>query len=164
MLVMVPAFPFIILAVLPSPSSKLLLHNLLRVPLCTQNLISVRQFCANNSVFFEFYYTYFCVKDLRTGSLLLHNPIRNRLYVFPSPLDVSTPPLLLTPQANVGKHVSASHWHLHLGHPSLKLVHQILHRFKLPVSATSASSGLCSACFQAKSHSLPFSRSTSSVS
>lgn len=149
---------------LSTPSGKLLLHNLLHVPLLTKNLISVRQYCADNSVFFEFHSTYFFVKDLHTRSLLLRSPTRNRLYVFPSPLDVSTPPLLPTPQANVGKRVSASHWHLRLGHPSLKLVHQILHRFKLPVSATSASSGLCSACFQAKSHSLPFSRSTSSAS
>lgn len=45
----------------------------------------------------------------------------------------------------------------------MKIVHQLLHRFKLPVSAVSSSAGLCSACCQAKSHSLPFSQSVSTV-
>ncbi|KAB1227925.1 Retrovirus-related Pol polyprotein from transposon TNT 1-94 [Morella rubra] len=146
---------------LSTPSRSLRLSNLLHVPLLTKNLISVRQFCADNSVFFEFHADSFCVKDLRTKELLLRGPTKHGLYVFPSTsTEIGS---TSSPQAYVGERTSVPHWHHRLGHPSLQVVRKILHRFQLPVDVHPATSGLCSACCQAKSHTLPFSRSTSPV-
>ncbi|KAB1213363.1 Retrovirus-related Pol polyprotein from transposon TNT 1-94 [Morella rubra] len=144
---------------LPTPHDNLLLHNLSHVPLLTKNLLSVRQFCEDNMVFFEFHSSFFCVKDLRTGKILLQGLTSNGLYTLPAS-GTSVLASHSTPQVSVGERTSPSHWHQRLGHPSLSIVRHLLHRFQLPVKPLSTASGLCSACYQAKSHSLPFPRST----
>lgn len=45
-----------------APSGKFLLTHLLHVPMISHNLLSVRQFCLDNDVFFEFYFGFFLVK------------------------------------------------------------------------------------------------------
>ena len=46
-------------------------------------------------------------------------------------------------------------WHKRLGHPTSKIVTQILNDNKIPFS-TKSSSSICSACQLGKSHNLPF--------
>ncbi|KAB1216375.1 Retrovirus-related Pol polyprotein from transposon TNT 1-94 [Morella rubra] len=145
---------------IPTAHGNLLLHNLLHVPSLTKNLISVRQFCEDNSVYFEFHSHFFCVKELRTRKTLLHGPTRNGLYTLPpsgSP-GSSSCASSGSPQACVGEQMSITHWHQRLGHPSLVLVRRLLRQFQLPVSSSSTGFQLCSACCQAKSHALPFPR------
>lgn len=42
----------------------------------------VNQFCLDNNVFFEFYSSYFCVKNEKTKRPLLQGPSCNKLYPF----------------------------------------------------------------------------------
>jgi hypothetical protein len=63
-----------------------LLKHLLHVPLICKNLISVRKFALDNSVFFEFHSSYFVIKDCQTGIPLHQGPIKDGLYqLHPSP-------------------------------------------------------------------------------
>lgn len=53
-------------SILPSSSCPLSFLNLLHVPSLVKNLISVRQFCSDNSVFLEFHSDFFVVNDSNT--------------------------------------------------------------------------------------------------
>lgn len=134
---------------LSTSSRTFLLKNLLHVPDSTKNLISVRQFCFDSSVFFEFHSSFFDVKDSTRGITLLHWRMRDGLYSFPSAVSSSPP------QALVGERTSSSQWHAHLGRPSLQLVHHIITTHSLHVSHCDTPQ-ICSSCCQAKSPQLPF--------
>lgn len=144
---------------LSTSHGNLILRNLLHVPLITKNLLSVRQFCEDNSVYFEFHSSFFCVKDLHTGTILLRGFTRNGLYTLPTTASSVSPVSPFSPQTCVGERTSVSHWHQRLGHPSMAVVRHILHQFQLSATLLPVS-GLCSACCQAKSHFLPFPRSS----
>lgn len=68
-----------------SPSFSL--SNVLCVPSINQNLISVAKFCRSNHTSIEFLPSYFVVKDLRTGTPLLHGKNRHDLYEWPASLN-----------------------------------------------------------------------------
>jgi hypothetical protein len=68
------------LATLPSPKRIFQLPSLLHVLAIQKNLISINQFTRDNNLFFEFHPSYFCVKDIRTRSLLLQSPSNGALY------------------------------------------------------------------------------------
>lgn len=111
------------LALFPSPSSKVLLNKLLCVPFFTKNLISIRQFCYDNNVFFQFFSNRFYVKDCNTRTLLLQGTTApNGLYTFsPQP-----------PQAYSSSPSSLSQWHAllvtHLSRlSSLFLLNMVFH-------------------------------------
>lgn len=61
--------------------------------------------------------------------------------------------------ANVHERTSIDGWHKHLGHPSLKIVQNLVNNFSLLVTTNKLSS-LCSSCSINKAHQQPF-RSTS---
>lgn len=63
---------------------RFLLHSLLHVPAITKNLMSVRQFCEDNNIFFQFHSNSFSVKDFVMETTLLQGSTRDGLYVFPS--------------------------------------------------------------------------------
>lgn len=77
-------------AQLSSTYGKFFLHNLLHVPSICQNLLSVRQFCTNNRVFFEFHSTFFLVKDSASQAVLLKGLVEDGLYVLLSPSSTSS--------------------------------------------------------------------------
>jgi len=52
-------------------------------------------------------------------------------------------------------------WHNRLGHPASAVVKQVISNNNLPVLDQSISESVCDACQQAKSHQLPYSRSSS---
>lgn len=115
----------------------LLLKNLLHVPHLTKNLLSVHQFCADNQVFCEFHSSFFCVKDVRTGKVLLSGPTSNGLYKLPTSVSTSS---YTSAQAFIGERASLSSWHQRLGPPIPQScppdtsaipapVHQIIHLF-----------------------------------
>jgi hypothetical protein len=65
--------------------------------------------------------------------------------------------------ANVHERTSLDGWHKHLGHPSQKLVTQIIKSFSLPIKHKDHVSYLCTSCSNNKTHKQPF-RPTSLVS
>jgi hypothetical protein len=74
------------LASLPSTHKNFSLKTLLHVPQIDKNLIFINQFTKDNNVFIELHPSYFRVKDLRIGTLLLQGPSRCRLYTWPTSL------------------------------------------------------------------------------
>jgi hypothetical protein len=134
-----------------------LLNQLLRVPQICKNLLSVRQFAADNSVFFEFHSFHFVIKDSQTGTILHQGLIKDGLYqLTPSS---SSPPIK---QVFLGERTSTAHWHKRLGHPAFRTVHRVLSQFQLLVLSNKAASS-CIACPQAKGHQLPFVISNSRI-
>jgi hypothetical protein len=97
----------------------------------------------------------FFVKDQDTREVLLQGRCVNGLYPIPPP---ST--------SSLGYHVhgaaksSSSLWHRCLGHPSSVVVHQVLHGNSIPFSESNKEF-VCDACQKAKSHQLPYPKSTS---
>ena len=118
-------------SVLSSSQSKFLLHRLLHVPHITKNLVSIKQFCDDNNVFFQFHSREFFVKDAASGTTLLRGNTSNGLYVFPP----STPPQAF--------HTSTTTWHARLGHPAFRVVRHILSQ--LP-SISTRPPAVCPAC------------------
>jgi hypothetical protein len=140
------------------PSSKFLMPNVLHVPSIQKNLLSVSQFTKDNNVSIDFHPSCFFVKDLTMGKVLLKGPLKHGLYSMPHPLPPPTAPVSF-----FGARASLPQWHYCLGHPTFRLVQQVVAHHKLPLSSNKAPV-LCSACQQAKSHGLPFARSTSRAS
>jgi hypothetical protein len=67
-------------ASLPLSRRKFILQQILHVPSICKNLLSVRKFALDNSVFFEFHVSYFLIKDKHTGLLLHHGHLKDGLY------------------------------------------------------------------------------------
>ena len=141
-------------ASLSTPNHSFSLKHVLYVPNACKNLLSVSQFAKDNSVFFEFYANFFFIKDLTTGRILHHGPLRQGLYPLFSRSCPTTPS-----HALLGERTSAANWYLRLGHPNFRIVRQVLSKFQLPISANKTLA-MCPACSQAKSHQLPFNSST----
>jgi hypothetical protein len=57
--------------------------------------------------------------------------------------------------------LSIVRWHGRLGHPSFKVVQKVLQDFSLPFEQESNKDFVCGPCQQAKSHQLPYPKSTS---
>jgi len=141
-------------ALLPLSRRKFILNQLLHVPSICKNLLSVRKFALDNSVFFEFHSSYFLIKDKQTGMLLHHGHLKDGLYqLLPSPSGSSSSSSIN--QALVGERTTPASWHKRLGHPAFRTVQRVLSQFKLPVISNKAQP-FCSACAQAKGHQLPF--------
>jgi hypothetical protein len=125
--------------------------------LICKNLLSVRQFALDNSVFFEFHYSHFAIKDSQTGITLRQGRIKDGLYqLLPSSRSSSII------KALVGERTSPASWHKRLGHPVFCTAQRVLSQFQLPALPNKTSSP-CTACLQAKGNQLPFSASTSSI-
>lgn len=75
-----------------------------------------------NRCFFEFYDSYFFVKDKAIGRQLLSSHHHNRLYRFP--FSTSLP----SPSVHLYEMSSLSYWHHRLSHPALPIVSHILCR------------------------------------
>ena len=122
---------------------------MLHVPQIQKNLLSVSKFIADNNVYFEFHPSYFCVKDPMSRTTLLHGKHSQGLYSLSHPQSSSSP------SAFMGIRISLDGWHSRLGHPSLRIVRQVVSQNNLALQRSSASS-VCHACQLGKSHCLPF--------
>jgi hypothetical protein len=71
------------------------------------------QFATDNNVFFEFYSSYFVIKDCHTKIPFHQGPHKNGLYQFQTSLGSSS-----ISHALVGECTSPAHWHRRLGHPA----------------------------------------------
>lgn len=104
--------------ILPTSFGNFLHHYLFHVPSISRNLLSVRQFCLDNSVFFKFNFFGFLVNDLCTQEIHLRGPIKDGLYVLLSYAPAMIP---FIKQALIGEWTSQQIWHSRLGHPSLHI-------------------------------------------
>jgi hypothetical protein len=114
-------------ASLPLSRRKFILQQILHIPSICKNLMSVRKFALDNSVFFEFHASYFLIKDKQTRLLLHHGHLKDGLYqLLPSPSSSSSS----INQALVGERTTPVSWHKLLGHPAFRIVHRVLSQFK----------------------------------
>jgi hypothetical protein len=125
-----------------------ILKNLLHVPRIKKNLLSVSQFTRDNNVYFEFHPFFFCIKDRLTGTTLLRGRTKDGLYTFPT----SPPPPRL---AFLGERAPLDRWHCRLGHPSLRIISQVVQAHNLALFKNK-NMAICPACRMGKSHALPF--------
>jgi histone deacetylase 1/2 len=131
------------------------LNNILHVPQATKSLLSTSRLACDNKAFVEYWPNSFCVKDQDTKEVLLQGRCVDGLYPLPSSSTSS-----LGRYAHGTAKSSSSLWHRRLGHPSSVVVHQVLRYNSIPFSESNKES-VCDACQMAKSHQLPYPKSTS---
>jgi histone deacetylase 1/2 len=139
--------------VVPTSSKHLHLNNVLHVPDASKNLIFVHRLAQDNSVFLEFHPDYFLIKDRATKNTILRGRSHKGLYPLPS-----TDPIK---QAFGVVKPTFARWHSRLGHPSAPIVSRVVSRNKLTYSFESNKELVCDACQKAKSHQLPYAKSSS---
>ena len=143
-------------SILHTSDRDLILKNVLHVPQAKKNLVSVHRFTTDNNVFLEFHPSFFLVKDQATKKTILRGRSSGGLYPFPSSSSARGK------VACSATKISVDMWHHRLGHPSISVVRQVVSRNNLP--HVSSPESVCDACQQAKSHQLPYSRSSSTSS
>ena len=136
-----------------TPNRDLHLSNILHVPDAKKNLVSVHRLTSDNNVFLEFHPNFFLVKDRDTKSTLLKGPCHKGLYPIPSSS--------ASKQVFGVNKLSIDRWHSRLGHPAIPIVEKVLKNSELPYLFDSNNNSVCNACQQAKSHQLPYPKSTS---
>jgi hypothetical protein len=135
-----------------TPNRDIHLKNVLYVPRAQKNLISIQCLASDNYAFLEFHPNFFVIKDQATRNTILKGRCHKGLY----PLPVS-----LAKQAFGAAKLSFARWHSRLGHPFIPIVRQIIRSNDLPCLEESNNESVCNACQQAKSHQLPYPKSTS---
>jgi len=139
-------------SIVSTPDKSFHLNNVLHVPKASKNLCSVNRFVRDNDVFIEFHPHHFLIKDQVTKTTLHSSRCEGGLY----PLRPTT-----DKQALGVMKPSASLWHQRLGHPSTRVVQDVISRHKLLVFPDSNKDRVCDACQQGKSHQLPYPKSCS---
>jgi hypothetical protein len=143
-----------------SHDRDLILRNILHVPSASKNHVSIHKFTPDNNAFFEIHPWYCFLKDQDTRKLLLQGKCRNGLY----PLPTATWSPSSCPQNKIALSAAQptmARWHYRLGHASSPIVHHVINQNKLLFSEKNLEKSVCDACQQAKSHQLPFPKSTS---
>jgi histone deacetylase 1/2 len=140
--------------IIHTPTHDLHLNNILHVPKAIESL-STSRLARDNNAFVEYWPNSFFVKDQDTREVLLQGRCVDGLYPLPS-----------SSTSSLGRHAhgaaksSSSLWHRRLGHASSVVVHQVLRNNSIPFSESNKES-VCDACQMAKSHQLPYPKSTS---
>ena len=132
-----------------SRSHPLKLVNILHVPEIWKKLLSVYRLTNDNSVFVEFHATYCVVKDEETGKPLLWGTVKDGLYL----LHQAHPP-----EVNIDERTNLNLWHHRLGHPNMKILHNVISIYGLPIFSGNKILSR-DAYFSSKSHRLPYSNS-----
>jgi hypothetical protein len=129
------------------------LCNVLHVPKATKNLMFIHRFALDNNIFFEIHPWFFLIKDQDTRSVLLRGRCHDGTYSIPasSPVKFSF---------GVNK-LSLTRWHDRLGHLAFQVVQRVLREFDLLFQQEPNKDFVCGPCQQAKSHQLPYPKSTS---
>ena len=117
------------------------LRNVFLVPSLRKNLLSVARFTHDNNVVLCFFLSFYCIYDLRSGSLLFQGPCRDGLY----PLSLPSPQALAVSSSTL--------WHHRLGHPSSSI---LSHLSSCLGSKSFSSKNFCKSCAVDKSTQLPF--------
>jgi hypothetical protein len=141
--------------IVPTSSRNLHLNNILHVPDAVKNLISVHRL-VKDKVFLEFHPDYFLVKDRETKNTILRGECHKGLYPLPPTHPIKQVFGVVKP--------TFERWHSRLGHPASPIVSRVVSRNKLPCSFESNKESVCDACHRAKSHQLPYAKSSSTSS
>lgn len=129
------------------------LNEVLYVPNITKNLLSISKLAADNNILVEFHANHCFVKDKMTGTVLVEGKLKEGLYQMTNVLPQS--------KGNLKAFLSVKEsWHRRLGHPSSRVLEEILKSCQIKVSPSDPFS-FCEACQYEKSHLLPFNLSTS---
>ena len=148
---------------LPSLNKKVLkLKNVMHVPSIKKNSLSVSQLAFDNNVFIEFQSECCFVKDKETGQVLLQGMLKDGLYQLTLPNQSKMSIARNNLHVLFASSISNSHkdlWHRRFGHPSNKILFEILRSCHQSMLINKNIS-FCDACQYGKSHSLPFSIST----
>jgi hypothetical protein len=139
-----------------TPLCDLKLNNVLHVPQASKNLASIHRIAFDNNIFFKLHPHVFFIKDRESRKTLLHNKARGGLYRLPCNMASTSSKHVLSSSKN-----STTRWHARLGHPSSSTVRLVLSKNNLPCSSELSHEPVCDACQQAKSHQLPYPRSSS---
>lgn len=132
---------------LSTPSRSHSLFNVLCVPCLRKNLISVAKLCRTNQVSVEFFPLHFLMKDLCTGAPLMWGEnINDVYYTNPS----------LKPQLNSTIKASLLDYHHTLGHPSTRILKQLVNDLDLTFKPSSHFDFHCTSCSINKNHKVPF--------
>ncbi|KAI0527262.1 hypothetical protein KFK09_002861 [Dendrobium nobile] len=97
---------------LPTPTRKLLLHNLLHLPQLSYNLLSVSNLAKENNIYILFDASSFQINDRTTNSVILSSPCHDGIYSI-SP-NSTRPQHVIALSATIP---DSFHWHHRLGHP-----------------------------------------------
>jgi hypothetical protein len=117
-------------AIICTPTRHLHLNNVLHVPQAKKNLVSIHRLAKDNNDFLEFHLDSFFIKDQATVDAF-------------SAVKAST-----------------TRWHSRLGHPAFSIVQCVISENKLPCAREVHQHSMCNACQQAKSHQLPYPKSS----
>jgi hypothetical protein len=138
-------------AIVSTPNCNLKLNNVLHVPHAKQNLVSIHRLAADNRAFLEFHPNFFLIKDQVTKKMLLEGKCRDGLYPIPESRR----------EAHSAIKPSMARWHSRLGHPALPIVNRVISENNFPCVKEGRQDLVCGACQQAKSHQLPYPKSSS---
>jgi len=142
-------------SVISTPDRNLHLNNILHVPSANKNLISVHRLATDNQAFLEFHPDFFVIKDQATKKVIHSGKCEGGLY----PLVSSE--VTHNKQAYGATRLSLEKWHCRLAHASFPIVHRVLKNCQLPCFFNSSTETVCDSCQCAKSHQLPYPKSTS---
>jgi hypothetical protein len=143
-------------AIIRTPLHDLKLNHVLHVPQSSKNLASIHKITSDNNVFFELHPDFFFVKDRESRKTLLQGWSRGGIY----PLPCSTSSTSCGKKLRSISKPHQSRWHAHLGHPSSSIVRLVVSKNNLPCVSDAPLDIVCDACQQAKSHQLPYPKST----
>ena len=121
------------------------------------NLLSIRQFIANNSCSIEFDSSSLTVKDSASRRPLLRCDSSGPLYTLRLPASAA-PPLTSSLSATFAVTPSSTTWHRRLGHPGHDVLAQLSRSTDVPCT-TAPAEHLCHACQLGRHVRLPFSSS-----
>ena len=123
------------------------------------NLLSIRQFTADNSCSIEFHSSGLTVKDSASRRPLLRCDSPGPLYTLRLP--ASAAPLSASPSSTAfAVTASSTTWHRRLGHPGRDVLAQLSRSTDVPCT-TAPAEHLCHACQLGRHVRLPFSSSSS---
>lgn len=139
-------------AKLKTSHADLVLKNVLVVPAATKNLLSIQKLTQDNPVAVHFTDSVCVVKDKMTNQSLVQGIPNQGMYQMAkgSPAQVCV--------AQKREDQSFLQWHYKLGHPSDRIVKQVLNQCNLNFQCSKT---ICEACQCGKSKFLPFPRSLS---
>lgn len=142
--------------IVPTYSRNLHLNTVLYVPQAAKNLISVHHLARDNYAFLEFHSDYFLIKDQAIKNTILRGRCHKGCYPLPSTRPIK--------QAFGVAKPTFERWHSCLCHQSSPIVSRVVSSNSLPCSFESNKESICDACRKAKSHQLPYSKSSSTSS
>ncbi|KAM2607610.1 hypothetical protein TB2_036145 [Malus domestica] len=127
------------------------LKHVLHVPALKQDLLSANKFILDNSCSIHLYPFHFTVKDLSTEKTLFNGPVKDEFYPFHASSPLADHPHAFAMTSKASQDV----WHQRLGHPSFKILNQIVSKSCISISDR-ISKSLCSSCALGKCSKLSF--------